>query len=103
MIPNYNVTCPRLICDQEYFQKLPESNQNFCFIMQTETPGQPIYARDCEIEKALQPQDYTPEFCEFDLLSGEYAWINETIQGADRCKSSCLRFDVLILETATTS
>lgn len=83
--PGYNVTCPKLICDDNYFAQL--ADKNLCFQMKHETAGMPIYARNCFSEEESKKPDAKPMFCEYDLLNNQFSWINETIQGDGRLNS----------------
>jgi hypothetical protein len=48
--------------------------------MKTDNAVDPIYARDCYDTEYAKQKDSVPLFCEFNLASNEFSWINETIQ-----------------------
>ena len=47
--------------------------------MQRDKQEQTIFARECYDDSLLASEGKTARFCPFNLFSGKYAWINETI------------------------
>ena len=80
----YNVYCPKLECDPVQIEKNLVPGE--CFSMGTEVVQDSIYARDCFDATEQKKKDAVEMFCPFNMSSGEYAWISETLQYTDRCK-----------------
>ena len=46
--------------------------------MRTEYTNEPIYAREC-FDASVNKKSDTAYFCPFNVDSGEYSWIDETL------------------------
>ena len=58
-------------------------------------PDQPhIFARECYDQRLNRLQSkVVPRYCPFDIPSGEYGWINETLKAYDDLKSGTEKID----------
>ena len=77
VVLGYRVTCPKLECDKDISQKKLLVGQ--CYLMGTENANETIHALECEDEKSESGSALTPMYCPFNLESGSYAWINESL------------------------
>ena len=82
----FEVSCPKLICDDEGIG--PELVENQCFKMRTEYTNEPIYARECFNKTASLASD-PAFFCPFNIDSGDFSWIDETLMDDTKKDSQC--------------
>lgn len=88
---SYDVVCPELICESKVEGKEVEVDMadDLCYKMNTEIGEfwKPIYAREC-YDQSTSKKSEQASFCPFNLVSGEYAWVDEKIQDEEQgaCK-----------------
>jgi hypothetical protein len=74
----YDVQCPELLCESE--ENPSDMAEGLCFALDAAIGNwaNPIQARECYDSSTSSKSD-AAKFCPFNLISGEYAWIDETI------------------------
>lgn len=59
--------------------------------MRTEYNNEPIYAKEC-FDASISKKSDTAFFCPFNINSGEFSWIDETLMEFDKGKYFLTKF-----------
>lgn len=71
------IDCPTLMCKGDTSEDEPHLQDNICFQHDGGNPTKTLIGDSCTWHQYKTEETTGSVYCDFDLLSGEYAWVNE--------------------------